>query len=78
MAKYARPAHTKSIKTPIAELLAAALAVLGWLDEIRRDPAYLAREHLRVLRGWGEQARGQAKKGHGSCVTNCTLNCKKF
>ncbi len=33
------------------------LAAEDKLPLIRRDPAYLAREHLRVLRGWGEQAR---------------------
>lgn len=33
------------------------LAAQDKLPLIRRDPAYLAREHLRVLRGWGEQAR---------------------
>ena len=33
------------------------LAAQDKLPLIRRDPAYLAREHLRVLRGWGEAAR---------------------
>lgn len=33
------------------------LAAQDKLPLIRRDPDYLAREHLRVLRGWGEQAR---------------------
>jgi murein L,D-transpeptidase YcbB/YkuD len=33
------------------------LAVQDKLPLIRRDPGYLAREHMRVLRGWGEQAR---------------------
>lgn len=33
------------------------LAAEDKLPLIRRDPAYLARERLRVLRGWGETAR---------------------
>ena len=33
------------------------LAAQDKLPLIRRDPGYLAREHIRVLQGWGEQAR---------------------
>ena len=32
-----------------------SLAVEDELPLIRRDPGYLAREHIRVLQGWGEQ-----------------------
>jgi murein L,D-transpeptidase YcbB/YkuD len=33
------------------------LAAQDKLPLIRRDPGYLAREHLRVLQGWGDKAR---------------------
>jgi murein L,D-transpeptidase YcbB/YkuD len=34
-----------------------SLAAKDKLPLIRRDPGYLAREHIRVLRGWGERAQ---------------------
>ena len=58
-----------------------SLAVEDKLPLIRRDPGYLAREHIRVLQGWGEKPRADRPRQRGlaaASAASCRIACARI